>query len=302
MRRLVLGICAFALAALATASAFSPASKRTRPPDDERETAAWREKRERDLRSATGWLTVVGLFFLKTGVNTVGADPASDVVLPDGIRSTVGSIIKTPDDVWFEPAADTAVNVNDRAVTTRVRLGRSDRVSVGRVTFYLHASGDRLAVRVRDPESALRREFRGLRWYPIRPSWRIVGHYVPYAAPRPISLPNVLGDDERYVSPGEVEFEVNGKTVRLQPVSSGERLWFIFTDTTADRETYRVRFLSADAPSPSGAVVLDFNRAYNPPCAYNPHTTCPLPPQQNRLTIPIDAGEKNYSSDFRFQR
>lgn len=293
--RSLIGAGAPVLAAVVTLNVSFIAPPEPQPPYDAADTAAWREKREQDLRSATGWLAVAGLFFLKPGANTIGSDPSADIALPPGAAPpVVGSIVNAPDGVWLEPAANAAVAVNDRPAAARVKLEQSDRVSAGRVIFHLHHSGDRLAIRVRDPESALRREFRGLRWYPIDPSWRIVGRFVPYPAPRPVIVPNVLGDEERYTSPGEVELAVNGKTIRMQPVTSGERLWFIFTDTTADRETYRIRFLYAAAPSASGAVVLDFNRAYNPPCAYNPYTTCPLPPPQNRLTVAIAAGEKSY--------
>jgi hypothetical protein len=295
MRTLTFGAGASMLAAVVTLNAASMAPPQPQPPYDAADTAAWREKREQDLRSATGWLSVAGLFFLKPGANTIGSDRARDIPLPPGSAPPiVGSIVNAPDGVWLEPAANAGIIVNDRPVASRVKLEGSDRASAGRIIFHLHHSGDRLAIRVRDPESALRREFRGLRWYPIDPSWRIAGRYLPYAAPRPVILLNVLGDEERFDSPGEVELNVNGKTIRMQPVTSGERLWFIFTDRTADRETYRIRFLYAAAPSASGAVVLDFNRAYNPPCAYNPYTTCPLPPRQNRLDVAIEAGEKSY--------
>jgi uncharacterized protein (DUF1684 family) len=229
-------------------------------------------------------------------VNLVGSDPSSDVPLPAGSAAAkVGRLIKEDQRVSFEPAPDANVRIDNVPVRTLIDLTRSTRLTAGRVTFFLHASGDRLAIRVRDPESELRRSFRGLRWFPVRPFWRITGRFVPFDAAKPVVFQNILGDLERYSSPGEVAFEVNGVQVRLQAVSSGERLWFIFSDATAGRDTYPIRFLYADAPAANGDVTLDFNRAYNPPCAYNPHTTCPRPPAGNFLKVPITAGEKRYS-------
>ena len=286
------------VSAVALATMTVPLPAMTVPVDavyDAKATATWRESRAQDLQSPTGWLTVAGLFFLKTGPNVVGSDPASDVALPVGSApARVGTITRDGPTTWFEPAPGAEVTIDDTRVSTRTELRSSTRLKSGRVSFFLHASGDRLAVRVRDPEHDLRKSFRGLRWFPIRAEWRVAGKFVPYAAPKPILVQNVLGDIERFTSPGEVNFQVNRQTVTLQAVRSGQRLWFIFSDATAAKETYRIRFLYADAPSPDGTVVLDFNRAYNPPCAYNPYTTCPRPPAENFLKVGIEAGEKRY--------
>jgi uncharacterized protein len=149
---------------------------------------------------------------------------------------------------------------------------------------------------VRDPESPIRKEFVGLRWYDIDQAWRIEGKFIPFDQPKPLQIANVLGDHEDVESPGEVEVTIGGRTARLLALSAARgRLWFVFTDTTANAgETYRIRFLYADAPV-NGRVTLDFNRAYNPPCAYNPYTTCPLPPSQNKLQVPVTAGERAYA-------
>ena len=197
----------------------------------------WRESRAKDLQSPTGWLTVAGLFFLKTGPNVVGIRSASDVALPMGSAPTrVGTITRDVATTWFEPAPGADVTIDDARVSSRTELKSSTRLKSGRVSFFLHASGDRLAVRVRDPEHDLRKSFRGLRWFPIRAEWRIAGKFVPYAAPKPILVQNVLGDIEQFTSPGEVSFQVNRQTVTLQAVRSGQRLWFIFSDATAAKE------------------------------------------------------------------
>jgi uncharacterized protein (DUF1684 family) len=258
------------------------------------ETEVWRAQRERDLLSETGWLTVAGLSFLKPGANTVGADRDSDVVLPPSAPRHAGVLTREAREVSFTPAPGAAIALNGTPVTARVTLTGRDRLVSGDVSFYLHESGERIGVRIRDVNSPLRRTFKGLRWFPIRDAWTIDARFIPYAEPRAVTVANVLGDYERLTVPGEVVFQVRGQEVRLQAAQSGRRLWFIFSDAAAGRDTYRIRFLYADAPAADGSVTLDFNRAYNPPCAYNPYTTCPVPPPQNRLAVAIPAGERAY--------
>jgi uncharacterized protein (DUF1684 family) len=291
-------IAAAAMLALA-AEAFAGS-----PADDWRAAAeAWRVKQEQSLRSADGWLTVAGLFFLRPGVNTIGADSGSDVVLPEGAGpAEAGRLTLTDGVVRFEPAAGVAASLNQQPVIAPVELRLpsaaekrpADRVTIGRIVIHLHRSGARLAIRLRDPESALRKQFTGLRWFPLEERWRVHAAFVRYDTPRTVTVQNVLGDVEESSSIGEAVFEVDGQPVRLVAFKAGERLSFVFRDATAAADTYRIRFLSADAPDSQGRVLLDFNRAYNPPCAYNPHTTCPLPVPQNRLKVAIPAGEKRY--------
>jgi uncharacterized protein len=260
------------------------------------ETEAWRAQREQDLKSETGWLTVAGLAFLHPGVNTVGSDRNSDVVLPASAPAHAGRFTREGTNIWFEAEPGSGVQLNGKPVETRIAPKPQDRLTIGAVSFHLHESGERIGVRIRDANSALRRTFRGLRWFPVREAWTIDARFVPYDQPREITVANVLGDYERLTLPGEAVFQVRGQEVRLQAARSGRRLWFIFSDGGAGRDTYRIRFLYADAPSADGKVTLDFNRAYNPPCAYNPYTTCPVPPPQNRLTVAIPAGERIYRS------
>ena len=258
------------------------------------ETEAWRAQREQDLKSETGWLTVAGLAFLRPGVNTVGSDRNSDVVLPPSAPSRAGRFLREGTSVWFEPEPGSGVQLSGKPVDARIALTPQDRLTTGAVSFHLHESGERIGVRIRDVNSDLRRTFRGLRWFPVRESWTIDARFEAYDAPREVTVANVLGDYERLTLPGDVVFKVSGQEIRLQAARAGRRLWFIFSDGGAGRDTYRIRFLYADAPSADGRVRLDFNRAYNPPCAYNPFTTCPVPPPQNRLTVAIPAGERIY--------
>lgn len=266
-------------------------------------TEAWRAKQEQALRAPDGWLTVAGLFFLEPGVNSVGASPASDIVLPPGSApAEAGRVLVSGETVTYEPAAGVPARVNQQPIAGAIPLRLpnaaekrpADRVTIGRAVIHLHRSGDRLAIRLRDPESELRTGFTGLRWFPVDPRWRVDAAFARFDTPRTLSVLNVLGDVTEAESPGEAVFTVEGRTVRLLAFKAGARLWFVFRDATAPDQTYRIRFLYADAPDARGRVQLDFNRAYNPPCAYNPHTTCPLPVAQNQLTVAIPAGEKRY--------
>jgi uncharacterized protein (DUF1684 family) len=279
---------------LVLASAISGAGQAAAPARNAAETEAWRTQREKDLRSETGWLTVAGLVFLRPGVNTAGSDPDSDVRLPGPAPKRAGAFTREAAAIWFEPEPGSALTLNGAPLTARVQLKPQDRLAAGGVSFHLHESGDRIGVRIRDVNSELRRGFKGLRWFPVRDEWIVDARFVPYDAPKSITVPNVKGDFERLTVPGDAVFTVNGQEVRLQAARAGKRLWFIFSDAKSGRDTYRIRFLYADAPGPDGRVTLDFNRAYNPPCAYNPYTTCPVPPPQNRLRIGVDAGERIY--------
>jgi uncharacterized protein (DUF1684 family) len=261
---------------------------------DAEATATWRAEREKNLRSDGGWLSVAGLTFLEAGPNSIGSDPANDIVLPPPAPPLVGAIVRTHTGVWFDPAPGVELSREGAPIRERTMLTLRDRLALGTLTLQLHPSGDRLGIRVRDANSRLRETFGGLKWYPVGTEWNIAARFEPYAAPRTITVPNVSGDFEKLTVPGEVVFVHGGDEVRLQAAQSGRHLWIIFSDALGGSETYRIRFLYTDPPDARGRVMLDFNRAYNPPCAYNPYTTCPLPPPQNRLTIAIPAGERIY--------
>jgi uncharacterized protein len=274
------------------------------------DTQTWRDKRETDLKAPDGWLSVSGLHFLEPGVSTIGTATQDNVSLPSGSIPTKAGRLRVADGrVWVTLAKGVDAKLNgepikgdgefelrDASAPNAPQKRPVDKLTLGRVTIHVHHSGDRLALRVRDPESQLRREFVGLRWYDIDPAWQVEGRFIPFDQPKPLQIQNVLGDTEDVESPGEVEVTIGGRTERLLALSAARnRLWFVFSDATANtKDTYRIRFLYADAPV-NGRVTLDFNRAYNPPCAYNPYTTCPLPPQQNELQAPVTAGERAYA-------
>lgn len=292
---LVVGGSCFALGSLASAGS------RSRSMDEayRREIEAWRAQREASLKADDGWLTLVGLFWLREGENRIGSDPANDFIVAEPAPPFIGSFVYQNGQVIFRAAEGVRVTLNGRVVkeTPPLRVGAVDTLAVGTLSMFVHPSGDRLAIRVRDLNSPIRRHFAGLKWFPIDEKYRVTGRFIPYPSTAPQKVPNILGDYEVYVPAGEVEFTLDGRTFRIQVFESGaDRFFIVFRDLTSGRESYpTARFLYADRPKdPNNTVVLDFNKAYNPPCAYNPYTTCPLPPKQNRLPVRIPAGEMNY--------
>jgi uncharacterized protein (DUF1684 family) len=265
-----------------------------------RAVEAWRAEREASLRADDGWLTLVGLHWLRTGTNQVGASPAADVPLPAGSAPpSVGTIAFAGGVARFtpDPAADVRINgAPARAQVLRPQPGDYDTVTTGSVTFFVIKRGDRYGVRVRDANSPERKAFTGLRWYPIRDDYRVRARFIPSPAPASIMIANVLGAVEPWPSPGKVVFTLSGREFTLHPVLDGpeaKELFFIFRDGTTGSDTYPGgRFLYAPMPE-HGEVVLDFNKAESPPCAYTAFATCPLPPRENALPIRIEAGELN---------
>ena len=258
---------------------------------------AWRAEREAALKADDGWLTVAGLFFLHEGDNSFGNGPLNDIVLPEGPEHA-GSFRLRGQEVQVSAAPGQTLSVDGEDVSHAQLYPREDRVdlTIGSLTLFVHLSGERLAIRMRDQNSEIRRSFVGLRWYPIDESYRIRGRFVSHDEPMTVRIQNILGDVETHTSNGSVTLLVQGQELRLLPLAAGDQLWFIFRDLTSGLETYpAARFLYADAPR-NGWTVLDFNKAYNPPCAFNPYTTCPLPPLDNRLPVRIEAGELAYQA------
>lgn len=260
-----------------------------------REIEEWRKAREHQLTADDGWLTVTGLFFLKEGDNTFGSGPLNDIVLPVG-PADAGVVHLENRVVTLRAVPESTLTVSGEPVSVAQLYPREERadIQIANLTLFVHYSGERLALRMRDTNSAIREQFTGLRWFPVDERYRVPAQFVPHDEPIRVTLQNILGDIETFTSHGSVRFSLGGEPIEMLPVDSDGRLWFIFRDLTSGNETYpAARFLYADAPE-NGWTVVDFNRAYNPPCAFNPHTTCPLPPKQNRLPVRVEAGEMAY--------
>jgi uncharacterized protein len=262
---------------------------------------SWRKERESRLKAPDGWLALAGLFWLKEGENRVGSDPSYEIVLPDArAPQRVGVFDFHKGNTTFRVASGAHVSVNGKGVLTAElkpdTSGKPDLLQIGDFTMLVIQRGPRYAIRLRDLHSKAREEFTKLRWYPVRPQYRIVAKFVSYDQPKTIAVPNILGQVDNEPSPGYATFQLMGHGYRLDPVLEDGQLFFIFRDLTSGKTTYGAgRFLYADLPK-EGKIVLDFNKAYNPPCAFTPYATCPLPPKQNRLPVKIEAGELTYGN------
>ncbi len=281
-------------------TASAPLAPVASPAGYRREIEGWRAARDASLRDPNGWLTLVGLFWLEEGDNRFGSDPKGRVVLPAGKAPAVaGTLLRHGQTVTVRAEAGSGVECEGKPVTERSlepdAKGKPVVLHLGSLSFFVIQRGDRVGVRVKDSQSPALAAFRGLTSFPVDPSWRVVARFEHHPQPKPIPITNVLGMTENEPSPGTVVFEQGGKTYSLDALDNGDgTLMLVFGDPTNGRETYGAgRFLDTDAPQ-DGKVVVDFNKAYNPPCAFTAFATCPLPPRQNRLSVAVTAGEKKY--------
>jgi uncharacterized protein (DUF1684 family) len=256
----------------------------------------WRETRLKSLTKEDGWLSLVGLDWLHEGVN--------DVKLPS-VPPVVARVTLAGAKATLQP--DPALTIDGKPVTTPIEL-KDDAseapavVHTGSLTFLFikraDKSGERYALRVKDPNSDARKNFKGLDYFTAGAQYRVEARFEAYNPPKTVAITNVLGMVSDETSPGVLVFSLDGKEYRLEPIlEQGEKdLFIIFRDATSGQETYgAARYLYAHPPGTDGKTVVDFNHAYNPPCAFTPYATCPLPPPQNRLPIRIEAGEKKYA-------
>jgi uncharacterized protein (DUF1684 family) len=265
------------------------------------EVENWHAARTARLTAPDGWLSLVGLEWLKPGANRVGSAGDNDIVLAKA-PAHLGSVEWADDgtlSVTLDPAAHAVVN--GESVPHATLLDDSHPhpsvVAFGTVSFIAVARGDRKGLRVRDAEASTRTRFAGIERFPADPAWRIVADWQPLDPAFQLATGTVIGTIENYPAPGRAVFELDGCRHVVYPVLEAPddpQLFLIFADRTSGKETYgAARFLYADMPR-NGKIVLDFNKAYNPPCAFTPYATCPLAPPENRLDLRIVAGEKKY--------
>jgi hypothetical protein len=264
---------------------------------------SWHAERAASLREPDGWFSLAGLFWLVPGENPFGAAESNRLVFPEGkAPARAGSFVRQGDAVTLRVRPGVPVTCGGRPVTRMALRADADSggpsgLALGPLRFHVIRRGGRVGVRLKDLESPERARFTGLEYYAVDPGWRLRARFEPYDPPKPVAITNVLGDVSESESPGAVVFERGGRTYRLDPIleEGSDELFLIFADSTNGRGTYGAgRFLYAKPPGPDGILELDFNRAYNPPCAFTPFATCPLPPPQNRLPLAIAAGEKDY--------
>ena len=266
-----------------------------------RQIEQWRAAHQAEIAKDFGWLTVVGLDWLKEGDNRVGADPSDEVPLPPGSAPQRVAVISFhAGKAVLHPAPGVPLMLNGKPAAETTLREDDDVLAIQRLQFYLIRRGDRAGIRLKDNDAAGRKHFQGLSWFPVDRSWRIQAKYTPWPAPHNLIFHNTIGQKEADPSPGYVTFLKDGREFRLEPVIDEGKLFFVLRDQTSGKATYGAsRFLYVEPPpngtGKSGTVWLDFNQAENPPCAFTAYATCPLPPPQNRLALAITAGEKTYA-------
>lgn len=255
----------------------------------------WKTELMDDLKQ--NWLPLAGLFWLKPGENKFGSDAKNDIVFPKG-PAHAGSFTRQSKDVSvrFEPGVQ--VTVSSKPFTASKLesdvSGHATVLEMGSLRFYVIVRGERIGIRLKDTESDAARGFRGLDFFPVSMNYRVTAKFEPSQGKKTVNVPNVLGDVAPTPLAGTVVFTINGQELRLSDLGGdpANGLFFVFNDPTSKTETYPGgRFLETE-PVVNGTVVLDFNRAHNPPCAVTPYATCPLAPKENRLAVAIPAGEK----------
>jgi uncharacterized protein (DUF1684 family) len=268
------------------------------PEDHTLAVQSFRDKHEADY--IRDWVSIAGLHFLERGSHTVGAAVKNDVVVVANLPPTIGRLQVKGTSITFDPAAGITVTRKGEPVKGPIVMKEEGQapapeIVIGDVRLVVHVSGDRLALRVRDPNGPLAKDFRGFTWFPIDPKYRVVGRFVPDAEPKKVTVQNTFGDMDTYLTEGVLEFELDGQKLRVRPFTTRpKRFYIVFRDASAGQETYETaRFLYADLRD-DGTAVLDFNEAYNPPCSFNPYTTCPIPVKDSIVPAKILAGEKAY--------
>jgi uncharacterized protein (DUF1684 family) len=262
----------------------------------------WHQKRIERLKDENGWLTLVGLYWLEEGENTLGSDENNDIVFPETAPPKIGTITLQDTIIKLTVNENVTVTNNGNPVTEVFLLhdlkGNPTILDLGSHRWHIIKRGDKIGIRLRDTDAELRIEFEGIERFPPNEDWRLEAKFESYDPPRIISLPTQLGTVLEEKSPGAAVFTVGSKEYRLDAIDTGKRLWFIFADETNGKETYGAgRYLYMDKPDSTGKMIIDFNYAYNPPCVFTKYATCSFAPKQNHLRLGVTAGEKMWEEN-----
>ncbi len=268
----------------------------------EAEIKTWRTERIDKLTKRDGWLSLAGMHWLpKMGVARVGSGETNGTRISVG-PSKLGLVsVSEGNMAWFQPEAGVPVTIDGTPMTGKTKLVADSQgvptvvgFDGGEASFIVIERGGKLALRVRDANAPTRVKFTGIDYFDIDKNFRFEAHFTPHEAGRTIEIVNILGIVEPMINPGTVTFTQGEKSYTLEAIDEGDhRLFFTFADRTSGHETYAAaRFLYAAYPDAAGNTIVDFNKAYNPPCAFTAFSTCPLPPLGNRLDLTITAGEK----------
>jgi uncharacterized protein (DUF1684 family) len=297
MRYILLALFAFSYLSLSMARSEQNSAYRE-------EIQKWRLAREKKLRADNGWLTLAGRYPLKEGANTFGTGQGNDVIFPAALQGTGPQRLGTlhvdlkAKKVTLKLADGVSMEKGGKPFSGERVLGtdsdKRDWVGLGRLSMHVIQREGKYILRLADNESPVRKNFAGCVWYLPDEAYKVEARFVPYAEAKAISIVNIVGERTKEPCPGYAEFRLGGEVHRLDAIKEGAGLFFVFRDRTAGDTTYNAaRFLDIDKePKANETFTLDFNKAYNPPCAFSLYTTCPLPPTQNILRTRIEAGEK----------
>ena len=268
------------------------------------EIEVWQADREERLRDPDGWLTLVGLYWLEPGENTIGSSAENRVVLAtEACPARAGNIVVEDGKARIVVDRNAPIeHEGERVHSMELADDRAEEptvLTVGSLRFYVIQRNGELAVRVRDLESPALLSFQGMEEYPIDPAWRFEADFEAYDPPKKIEVPNIVGQVGEEDCPGALVFRKDGQTYRIDALDAGDEFFLIFADATTGEATYEGgRYMYVSKPDADGKVVLDFNKAYNPPCVFSPYATCPLPPEENRLSLAVTAGEKMFETSI----
>jgi len=260
----------------------------------------WHQDRSERLKKEDGWLALAGLFWLEPGENTFGSASDNAIVFPEGkIAEHAGALILEGNQVKVKLTADAEVQVNGKTVQDALIYTSGDTAATqlkhGPLTWFVIERGGKFGVRLLDVESEIRSQFTGIDRYKVDPTYKFTAKLEPNTTGRKVAITNVLGQTSEEETPGALVFTIDSKEHKLDALKEGDQLFILFADKTNGHETYGAgRYLYTDLPDANGNVTIDFNKAYNPPCAFVTYATCPLPPKQNFLPIPVPAGEKAF--------
>ena len=261
--------------------------------------AAWRAERVADLKGPDGWLNLAGLYWLKEGTNSFGPAAHNDLVAPEGSAPPkLGDFLVENGAVTFRAAPGAKVLHGETPVTGILLADDKEDgptlLTHGSLAWTLIRRMDRLGVRLRDYDHPAVTAFAGIEFYAADPSWRLEARFEPYPEPRTIRVPTVVeGLGWEPTVPGTLEFEAQGHSLSLEAYRSDDGFMIVFADETTGDTTYPAgRYLAAALPGDDGTTILDFNKAYNPPCVFTEFATCPLATPRNRLPVAVEAGER----------
>jgi uncharacterized protein len=316
MRPAGLSTCALAILLVSWGlSANCPAQAQTAMTSAESEWRAdldhWRERRAQEIDATDGWLTLIGLDWLKPGVNSVGAAADNQIQIHAQAPDHIGLLTVSSQTVQLlapSPGFSPDLTIDGQPAREGPLVVEGAKPSIigwHGLTLVVLKRGDRYALRTKDADSPTRKGFRGLNWYAADPHLSVDALWIPFTPPHTEKIPTVIGTTLDLPAPGVAEFTLGDRTFRLEPVleePTDKTLFFILRDATSKDATYQAaRFLHTGFPDHGldkpGILILDFNRLENPPCAYTPYATCPLPPEKNRLPVAIEAGEKRYAAE-----